>query len=265
MRFKLMAGMLLGLCATSLHAAERDFCPERPGLDTPACVVDAGRLQAELGLADWTLDRQPDSRTDEIDAGQLLLRYGIGPATEARLGWTAYGHVRVRHRATGATDHMSGTGDVTLGIKQGLLNPDGKGFSIALLPSVSLPSGGRAIGAGDWGATLLLPITYMLGDSVQLEATPELDAAVDGDRDGRHLAYGMTAGVGLKLSDAWSVTGELQALRDDDPASHETQRRAALSAAWQCGKDVQLDLAGIAGLDRHTPDAELSFGISRRF
>ncbi|MBV9842486.1 MAG: transporter [Sphingomonadaceae bacterium] len=265
MRYGMIAALLLGVAAAPALAEERDFCPERPGLDTPPCIVDKGRLQAELGLADWTLDRQPDSRTDEIDAGQIQLRYGVTDSTELRFGWTAYGHVRVRDRATGAVDRMSGTGDVTLGVKQSLLDPGGDKLSIALLPTVSLPSGGQAIGAGDWGASLALPASYPLSDIFQLELTPEVDAAVDADRSGRHLAYSVAGGLGAKLSKAWSVTGELQTSHDDDPSGHRSEHRAAFSAAYQFGKDFQIDAAAIAGLDHQTPDVEAYFGISHRF
>jgi Putative MetA-pathway of phenol degradation len=265
-QYSMMAALLLlGAIAAPALAEERDFCPERPGLDTPACILDQGKLQAELGIADWTLDKQPDSRSDEIDAGEIQLRYGVGPSTELRIGWTAYGHVRIRDRATGAIETMSGTGDVTLGIKQGLINPDGKALSIAILPSISLPSGGDAIGAGDWGASLLLPVTYALNDTVQLELTPEMDAAVDANGNGRHLAYSVAGGVGVRLSEAWNVTGELQASQDDDPSGHGSEHRAALSFAYQFGKDVQLDAAVIAGIDHDTPDVEAYFGISKRF
>lgn len=265
MRFRTFAGLLLlGIAAPAL-AGEREFCPERPGLDTPACILDAGKLQAEVGIADWTLDKQPDSRTDDIVAGDLLLRYGVGPSTEVRFGWTAFGHERVRDRMTGAVTRESRTGDITLGIKQSLLNPDGDTLSIAILPSVSLPVGRTPIGAGDWGGSLLLPATYELNDTIQLELTPEVDAAVDEDGNGRHLAYSVAGGVGVKLGKALTATGELQTLRDDDPSEHATEDRASLSLAYQFGKDVQIDVAGVAGLNHAAPDAELYFGISHRF
>ena len=80
----------------------RELCSERPGLNTPPCIVDQGHLQVEVGLGDWTLDKQPDSRTDTIAAGDVALRYGVTDSTELRLGWTSYTHVRERDRASGA-------------------------------------------------------------------------------------------------------------------------------------------------------------------
>ncbi|SNS33065.1 Putative MetA-pathway of phenol degradation [Sphingomonas laterariae] len=245
--------------------AERDLCPDRPGLGTPACTLDAGRIQVELGLADWAVDRNADSRTDTITASEVLVRFGIAESAEMQLGWTAYGHVHARDRASGAVDRDDGTGDVVLALRRNLAQPDGSGFSIAAQPFATLPVGGQAIGAGDWGAGLLLPISYDLPGDLQLALTPEVDAATDADRHGRHLRYGSAFGLGFAVSDAISGTVEIAAYRDRDPADHVTEALAALSFGWQPTADIQLDAGGNFGLNHTTADAELYLGITKRF
>ncbi len=125
----------------------RPLCPTRPGLATPPCIVDSGHVLAELGLADWTLDRQGGMRTDTLVAGDLLLRYGIEGRDEVQIGLTSFGTVRTRD-ASGIS-HMSGVGDLTLALKHSLGHPDGSGFSVAIQPFLTLPTGGSAIGASD--------------------------------------------------------------------------------------------------------------------
>ena len=112
---------------------------------------------------------------------------------------------------------------------------------------------------------MLLPISYSLGDTIQLEATPEVDAAVDSDGNGRHLAYSGTAGVGWKLTKALTLTGEGQVMRDDDPSGHTTQALAALSLAVQAGKNLQFDVFGAKGIGHDSPDVELYGGVAVRF
>jgi len=264
MRRILFAGLLIASPAMAEDKL-RDLCAERPGLDTPACTVDPGHLQVEVGLGDWTLDKQPGSRTDTIIAGDISARYGVGESTELRLGWTAYGHARTRDRGTGAIDRASGIGDVTIGLKQNLSNPDGGGFSLALLPYATVPAGKTGIGAGDWGTGLLVPASYSLTERLTLEATPEIDAAVDGDGKGRHLAFGSAAGLGVKLSEQWSMSVEGQWIRDRDPAGRSTQALAGAYVAWQPKGRLQLDAGAQAGLNRATPDMEVYFGISEKF
>lgn len=251
--------------ATPALAAERDLCADRPGLGTPACTVEPGRLQIETGLADWTREDDGAVRTDTLELGATLLRVGIDGATEARIAWTPYGHVRERDRALRVTSRQSGTGDVTIGLRRNLKNPDGSGFSVALQPSLTLPVGGQAIGGGTWSASLVAPVDFEISDGVGLALTPEVDAAADQDRHGRHLAFGSVAGLSLDLSKAVTTSIEVEAFRDDDPAGHATQVLSALSLAWQPKDDLQLDAGVVAGLNRNSPDVEVAVGVTRRF
>lgn len=264
---RLLIWLALATAATPALAEDglRDFCADRPGLDTPACTVDKGHLQVEVGLGDWTHDLQGDARTDTILAGDVSLRYGIGDATELRLGWIGYGHERTRDRATGLIDRSNGVGDVTVGLKQNLHNPDGSGFSMALLPYATLPAGKNPIGAGDWGAGLRVPITYALSDAITFAVTPEADAAVNEGGHGRHLAFGSAIGLQAKLGEKASIGAELEAIRDRDPDQHVTQALAGLSASYMAQKQTQLDVGANAGLNHASPNVELYFGVSRKF
>jgi hypothetical protein len=243
----------------------RDYCPDRPGLGTPACTIDKGHVSVETSVADWTLDKQADSRTDTLLIGDTTVRVGVADNVELRVGWTPFGHERTRDRITGAIDSRDRVGDVSLGAKINLLNPDGDKLSIAVLPYATLPVGRSPIGAGDWGAGLVLPVTYELTDALSLEAVPEVDAAVDEDGDGRHLQYSAVGGLSYKLSKAVTLTGEGQVIRDNDPEDHATQALAALSVAWQAKDDLQFDVQGNAGLNHAAPDVELIAGIAKRF
>lgn len=94
---------------------------------------------------------------------------------------------------------------------------------------------------------------------------PEIDAAVDEDRSGRHVAYGSVAGLGFDLSDSLSGTIEASLMRDDDPAGHATEALAGLSFGWQPRDDMQFDIGVNAGLNGDSPDGEVYFGLVRRF
>jgi len=261
---------LLAFCITAMPLAAsaadlRDYCPDRPGIGTPSCIIDRGHASVELGIADWTLYRSPDERDSSLVLGEGLLRYGLTDTTEVQLGWTGYGRDDDHDRLSGTRDIRHGSGDVMIAMRQNLRNPDGSGFSVSLMPFATLPVGRQPIGAGDWGAGLRAPVSYALDDRLSLEWVPEADAAVDEDGHGRHLAYGAVGGLALKMSEAITTTAELQLLRDDDPAGHRTQRLAGLSLAWQPRGDLQIDVGANGGLDRDTPDVELYFGVARRF
>ena len=242
----------------------RDLCPDRPGLGTPACTIDAGAMMIEIGVADWTVDRRADSRSDSWTFGDALLRAGLTPSLEVQLGWTMLGHVRDRDRTTGEVTKRTRTGDVTLALRKNLRNPDGSGVSAALMPYATLPLGGEDVGRGDWGAGLLVPVSFELG-ALSLGLSPHIDAAVDSDGDGRHLAYGSVVGIGFDLSDDISMTAEMSITRDRDPDGDTTEALAGLSAGWQPDADSQWDVGANVGLNRDSADVELYFGYARRF
>jgi hypothetical protein len=263
---KLPAGFAaaMAFCAASAQAQERrEFCPDRPGLGTPACTMDRGHAALELGLLDWTHDGDGADETDEIAGGDVLLRYGVTESLEVQFGWTAYTHVRTRSGIV--ADSTNGVGDLLVAARQNLLHPDGSGFSIALMPYATLPTGSDGIGAGDWGGGLIVPMSYALAGGFSLGFTAEADAAVDEDGDGRHLAYSGIIGLDIPITGALGATVELSAGRDEDPSGHSTEVLAGLSAGWMPSDDLQLDVGANVGLNGNAADLELYVGIARRF
>ncbi|MFD1788833.1 transporter [Sphingomonas floccifaciens] len=257
--------LLTALVATPAQAQGlRDFCADRPGLGTPACTLDPGHVMAETGLADWTLDRSAGQRTDTTTLADTLLRIGLDAQTEAQVGWTAVGLQRQRD-ASGMVERSAGVGDMTLALRRNFSNPDGSGVSVAAMGIASLPTGGQTIGAGDWGAAMLVPMSVDLPGGLNLQLTPEVDAAVDEDRHGRHLTYGSVVGLQLPFGKSLSATGELSVFRDDDPGQHVTKSIAGVSLGWQRGKNLQFDAGANVGLNRTTDDLELYVGVARRF
>lgn len=262
-RIALAAATMLLAAGTARADPLRDFCPDRPGLGTPACTMDAGHAAVELGLGDWTLTRQSGEREDDLATGDLLVRYGLTSSLEMQVGWTAYTHVRTR--SGNIVTRNGGTGDVFVALRQNLHNPDGSGFSIALMPYATLPTGSDGIGAGDWGAGLLVPMSYELPHGFALGLTAEADAAVDADGNGRHLAYSAIFGLDVPLAEKLGATAELSVGRDEDPGGHSTQEIAGLSIGWTPNDNLQLDVGANAGLNRNAPDVEVYFGVARRF
>lgn len=251
--------------ATPALADERDYCPARPGLGTPACTIAPGRVSIETALVDWTRDDSADSRTDTINLANTQLRVGVTDNVELHLEWLPYGHERQRDKATGAVTRSGGVGDLAFGFKANLLHPDGSGFAIAVQPFVTAPVGRAPAGAGDWGAGLLVPMSWDLGHDLSLQLTPEIDAAVNQSGQGRHLAYSAVVGLGFPVASKLSGTIEYQALRDDDPAGAATSHFASASLGWMPTHDWQVDVGAVFGLNRVSPDAELYLGLSRRF
>lgn len=251
--------------ASPLQAEERDYCPTRPGLGITPCTIAPKHVSVEVAVTDWTLDNQPGQRTDTLLGGDTAVRIGLTNSVEAQFGWTPYAHVRTRDKTTQSVATAKGVGDATLGLKANVLHPDGAGLSIAVQPFVTIPVGRTPLGAGNWGGGAIVPVTYDLTKTVNIAATTEIDAAVDGDGRGQHLAYSEVAGLDLKIAKTVSATFEAEVLRDEDPAGKTTQALASVSVAWRAKAALQFDAGALAGLNRAAPDVELYVGVSRQF
>lgn len=252
----------LAALAAPAHAEERDFCADRPGQATPPCTLAPGKVMIEAALGNWERQSEPGSRTDTLTFGSSFLRAGAASALEVQIGWVPLGVQWQRDTATGATERRTGTGDLTLGLTYGLAGANGP---LAVQGFVTVPTGGRAIGAGDWAAGLRLPAQIALSSGIDLVVTPEVDAAANESGEGRHFAYGGAAGIQFALNDKLNFGADLAAFREEDPGDPTTKVTGGVSLAWQSGKDTQFDIGGTAGLNRDSPDLAVYFGIARRF
>lgn len=244
---------------------KRDYCPDRPSLGTPSCTIEAGRVAVEIGLAQWTRDTSNDLRTDTSLVGDTLVRVGLSDNVEGLFGWTAFGHERTRDKRNGQIEKANRVGDVLLGFKANLREPDGSGFSVAVQPYLTLPVGRTPIGAGDWGAGVIAPVSFDLSSALNLQFTPEIEAAVDQDGNGRHLSYGSVVGLEVDITDTFNITFEIGVTRDNDPEQKTTQALSAISVGWMAAKDFQFDVGAVLGINHAAPDVQVSFGVARLF
>lgn len=254
-----LVAALACLAGTARAQEAERFCPNRPSLSSTGCTVAPGRVLVEASGIDWQRSDSGRAFEDELLLGDAAVRVGIADHAEAQIGWTAYGRTRTRG-ATGGVSTESGVGDLRLGLRRNLINPDGDALSIAVEPFVVLPVGGAAIGDGTWSAGVSVPVNRALAEGWTLNVTGQIEAAADADRRGRHLSLFGVIGIAHDLVEAVNISGEIAALREEDRADRRTETVAALSVAWQPRDRLQLDLLAVAGLSRAAPDLQLVAG-----
>ena len=264
MRTPLAAALLILLSATAAMAQERDLCANRPGRGSPPCVLDAGRVQVETSLVDFTHDSHVGTTEDDTLVGDLALRIGVTGTGEAEFGFSPYVHTRTKDAS--GVDRQTGDCDLTLACRQSLMNPDGSGVSVALQPFVTAPVGKRRFRAGGWQGGLVMPMSFALADGFSLALTPQVAAVRNAANDGSHLELTGVIGLSHALG-PFSVGAEVYIDQDNDPAGHATQETFDLSGAWipPRMKDTQFDLGVNAGLNHNAPDYEVYAGIAHRF
>ncbi|MFC0588516.1 transporter [Novosphingobium aquiterrae] len=260
---RLIGGLFLALGLPGIaEADDREFCADRPGLGTSSCTLAPGDVMIELGIAGWDHSSDAAAVSDEWNAGEVLVRIGVGERTEVQIGHDGFSASRVRNRATGSNSRESGLGDVIVAMQRGLSGANG---SVAAQVFLTLPTGRSGIGAGTWSVGAKLPATLPLSNDFELGLTPEIAAAANASGSGRHLAWGGVVGLGRSLGRSLSAEIELAGWRNLDPAGHFTTAQAAFSLAWQPARDWQLDAEIDLGLTAATPGRAISLGLARRF
>ncbi len=260
-----LASLALAAAAQAQTSSERrDFCPDRPGKGSPSCIVDVGVLQAELGAVDASFRRSGPGSTDTYSVGDMQVRFGLTPMMEGQILWTPY--TQIRDRFKGQTTRTEGVGDLTFVLRRSLKNPDGSGFSVALQPFVSAPTGKSGIGAGGWQGGLIAPVSVPLGGDLSLGLAPEIDVLADSDGHGTHWGWAGAAGLSKPVGPV-TLGLELWAAVDDDPAERVTQASIDLTIAWAPAghENLQFDAGLYGGLTKETPDLAVGIGLSRRF
>jgi hypothetical protein len=119
-------------------ASVPDLVTDRPDFTESSEVVGQGVLQVESGLT-FEGDRQEGDRSRVVSAPQLLVRVGMTPRFELRLGGD--GFVSESVRTSSGTVRTSGSSDAEIGLKYKLTGAPVAGFSAAVIPSLSLPTG----------------------------------------------------------------------------------------------------------------------------
>jgi hypothetical protein len=265
MRWLGMLGVMTGLgAATAAWAAEPEpICADRPGKSSETCTVPAGRVQVEVGLADWSLQKSGGARDTELTVGETSIKYGLTDRSDVEIELTPY--VRVSSRAGGVHERASGFGDTRILYKH-VLTRSGAALEVSAYPFVKLPTAGRALGNGKLEAGLLIPVAYAIaGSPFSIGTTPELDWVADADGRGPHFATAQVVSLGWQATERLNLSADIWGQWDWDPAGTQRQVSADASAAYLVNRDLQLDAGANLGLNRQTPDVELYAGVSVRF
>jgi hypothetical protein len=216
----------------------RDFCADRPGKATPPCILDAGHVQLEVGLADAVFQHSNGLHQTlyTVSAGEL--RVGLTSNLEAEASWAP---LIIDHQR-GVAD-VTGTGDLTVGLRRALTKPGGDGAQVSIQGYVTAPTATNGLGAGGWTGGARLPVSAPLPMNLSLGLTPEVDVVRNLTGGGTHLAWSTAVGVSKTFGkntfgvEAWGQV-------NNDPRARTYQASADFTAARMIRADVQLD-AGV--------------------
>jgi len=259
-----LAAVLVATSSAASAAAEQPpICTDRPSKSTGECTVPEGHWQIETGLIDWTHDNSGGVRAELTNWGSSLIKYGVSSNADLELQITPMATLTAN--AGGSHVRHSSFGDMVVRAKYRFTRADAP-LLIALDPFVKQPTANHHLGNGKVEGGLLVATSAALGTSgLTLSLDPELDLNADADGSGHHLATQQVLNVGVAASEKLSLSTEVWAKWDWDPAGTGKQLSWDVAGAYQPTKTLQFDGGANFGLNSQTPDVEIYTGMSVRF
>jgi hypothetical protein len=230
---------------------------DRPDITEASTVVMPGVWQLETGLL-FQSDRVDPITAHDVSAPNVLLRLGVAPRLELRVG--AEG-VIAESLSTPGTGMTSGISDLELAIKYKLFDQEHAGLDIAVIPLLSLPMGSDAFTSGGYDPTVKLTWSRDLARGFGLGGNVIVSSITD---DGaRFTQTAVSASLGHGLGEGWGGFWELygaSALSRDGNSAwlFDTGVTRAL------GTNAQIDVSVGRGLTEDAPDWFIGVGFSIR-
>ena len=252
--------------------ALRGMDTDRPNVTNTPHTIDAGHLQIETGLFDYTHAHDAlagtDDSTDALTLAHVNFRLGILDALEVNAALDSVDFFRNTDRVANRTVKASGVGDLVLGGKLALWGDAGSdapwATALAFQPQIKIPTALAPIGNRHseyfFGVPFLVNLVADFHLGLQTIASRERNLANTGYATGwrssasvDHILFGQ---LDAYLEYAAHVTTEHGA-----PA----QQTIDIGATYPLNDNVVLDTGVAFGVTKAAPALEWTAGFSVRF
>jgi hypothetical protein len=245
----------------------RDFAPDRPDQTEGPFTADAGHLQLEIGIFQYTYVNQPqrfsDIRTDSYEWADTAIKLGILNNLDLELFVPIYNEVDIKRGNT--TTRMNGFGDLIVRAKLNLFGNEGNlPLALGFIPFLKIPTNEDGLGNHAVEGGFILPISFNLPWDFHLFAMTEVDINEDAANTGYHLEY--VNSVSLHHAITEKLDSYVEFFTDVSSERHSGWSGTVDGGlAYSLSKNVILDGGINAGVTRAAPDWQPFIGISLRF
>ncbi len=229
--------------------AQSPIATDRPSVTSSSIVVPCGSLQFENGVQETGSGGQRG-----FDLPETWVRFGIANKTEFRFSAPNY-----FFNDNTASGFATGLGDLSLGFKQ-QLGPTRGGFSVSLIPSVSLPTGANLISSHGYDPSVQVPWSHALGKNWTVAGMFSAMWPTDGAQ--RNLTGQSSVFFDRQLTRPWDAYVEYSGTF---PQRGGPQHMIGFGTAYKPSPHQQLDFHCNFGLSAATPDHQIGVGYSVRF
>jgi hypothetical protein len=224
---------------------------DRPQITSSSIVVPCGSLQLENGFAETA-----NSGQYTFDLPETSVRLGVANKTELRFGVPDY-----FWNDQTASGFATGLGDLSIGFKQ-QFGPIKwlDGFDLSLIPSLSMPTGAKAISSHGYDPSVQMP--WSRGLTKTWTAAGMFSVAWPTEQPRRNLTGQASVYFDRQLSQPWDAYVEYSG---SFPQRGGPQHEIDFGTAYKLSPYQQLDFHCGFGLSTAVPDYSIGGGYSVRF
>jgi hypothetical protein len=237
-----------------------EFSTDRPDVTESPYTVDAGHVQIELSLAEYTRGRDFSGTLDVLPVN---LKLGLLDNVDVQLIFTPY------QRVESDGDVMEGFGDETLvRLKINLQGNDHERTAFAVMPFVKLPTGTGGLSNDHIEGGLILPVATDLPGDWSLGAMIEADLVYRDEKQeyGLDLVHSVT--LGHTVEGPVSAYVEYVGVLPRGAAVGIERRYQAIASAGltlEVGENLLLDAGTRIGFSGASDRSTIFLGASTRF
>ncbi len=254
------------------HDQLRGMDTDRPNVTNTPHTIDAGHLQIETGLIDYSYDRVRSSgvtvRSDDLALAESNFRLGLTNNLEINAVIDPYEIDRTHDSGNNKTSYASGFGDTVLGAKLNLWgNESGDGIGesgLAIQPQFKFPTAGNNVGNGHFEFAIALPFLVNLPAGFHLGLQPGGSFERNTANDGYVAAMENSISVDRVVFKQLDIY--LEYASDVTTEKHvEEPQTIDVGGTYPLNDNVVLDTGVAFGLNKATNNVEVLAGVSVRF
>jgi Putative MetA-pathway of phenol degradation len=260
-----LASITLSGCACPKNPAP--FSSDRPGQTTTPGIVPPCYPQVELG---WTHTEDKDAsgtRTKNDQFPNTLLRFGVIPNAEVRVGYVGYNWQNTTP-PKGSGTRSSGSGDANLGVKYRFLEASGWLPESAFLAQLSLPVGAKDFSSDKADPSFLFAFTNPINDflSFSYNLGAAWQTGQDSDTNQNHTLsnFNYTASLWFTLTEHLGAFVEAYGSIAMNPSNSPSN---ALDGGFTylILENFQVDISGGKGISEAATDWYVGAGFTYRY
>ena len=246
----------------------REFSTDRPDKTESPYTVDAGHVQIEMDVLNYSYDRYNglpgDTRIEQVAIAPINFKIGLCNRADLQLVVESYNSIRVHNRSTGAVIENRGFGDVIPRLKVNLWGNDSGSTAFALMPWLKLPTNQDDLGNHSVEGGIIAPLAVALPYEFGLGLMPQVDFIRDDSGSGHHPEF--VNSITLNHDLVGDLSGFVEFY-----SSVSTESDSDWVGTFDVGltylltEDIQLDAGVFLGLTRAAEDVNPFFGVSWRF